>query len=89
MIKPHLLIGKSQLTDGFIIELKRILDHEEIVKIKFLRSSDLSQRGQMISRLSKTTQSELVETRGNTITLFKPHAGTAGKIYKEKSGLRP
>ncbi len=88
-IKPQLLIGKSQVTEGVLAELERIFEAEEIVKVRFLKSSDLSQRSQMISRLTKESQSELIETRGNTITLFRPHAGSAGKIYKVKSGVKP
>jgi putative YhbY family RNA-binding protein len=85
-IKPHLLVGKSQLTPGVIAELERIFESQELVKIRFLKSSDPGQRDQMISQLAKETQSELIETRGNTIALFRPHRGTAGKIYKDKSG---
>ncbi len=69
--KPLLRIGKSGLTKGVLEELDRQLEEKNIVKIKFLRSSNALKREEMTSRLTKETRSELVETRGNTITLFR------------------
>ena len=87
-MRPRLTIGKNRVTEGTIAELRRILDKDEIVKVRFLRSAVKAEREQMISRLAKETRSELIETRGNTITLFRPHGGTAGKIYKPKSEVK-
>jgi putative YhbY family RNA-binding protein len=87
-MRPQLTIGKNQVTEGTIAELRRIMETQEIVKVKFLRSAVKADREQMISRLAKETHSELIETRGSTITLFRPHGGTAGKIYKPKSGVK-
>jgi RNA-binding protein YhbY len=70
-IKSDVAIGKGQVTDGVVSEVDKILEAKEIVKIKFLRSSDLSNRDRMIARLVGETRSELVETRGNTVTLFR------------------
>lgn len=70
-IKPDVTVGKSQVTDGVISEVDRILEAREIVKIKFLRSSNLLDKDQMIARLVEGTKSELVETRGNTVTLYR------------------
>ena len=70
-IKPDVAIGKGQVSDGVISEVDRILEAKEIVKIKFLRSSDLQNKDQMIALLVGETKSKLVETRGNTITLFR------------------
>jgi putative YhbY family RNA-binding protein len=87
-MRPQLTVGKNQVTEGTITELRRILETQEIVKVKFLKSAGKADREQMISRLAKETRSELIETRGNTMTLFRPHGGTAGKIYKPKSRVR-
>lgn len=84
--KAQVTVGKGQVSEGTVAEVKRILDSEEIVKIKFLRSSDPSKKDQMIAELANTTHSRLVETRGNSATLFRPLGATAGKIYKDKSG---
>jgi RNA-binding protein len=73
-IKPDVAVGKGQVSDGVISEVDRILETREIVKIKFLRSSNLPDKDQMIVRLIEETKSELVETRGNTITLFRANA---------------
>ncbi len=81
--KAHLLVGKTQVTRGVIAELDRLLEAEEVVKVRFLRSCESSEREQMISRLSKETHSDLIETRGNTATLFRRRAAAAGKIYKD------
>ena len=90
-LKPRLLVGKSDVTPGVIAELDRALESEELVKVRFLRTADISERDRMIARLAKETHSELVETRGNTITLFRRHPSTprtSGKIYKPKSGVK-
>jgi len=81
--KACLLIGKAQVTKGVIAELDRLLRAEEVVKVRFLRSCRPPEREQMISQLSKGTHSDLIETRGNTATLFRPRAAASGKIYKE------
>ena len=73
-IKPGVTIGKGLVSAGVLAELDRALEANEIVKIKFLKSSDLSNRDQMIARLVGETRSELVETRGNTVTLFRGRA---------------
>jgi len=73
--EPSLRIGKSNVTPGIIEELERQLESRELVKVKFLRSSDASKREEMVSRLSKETRSELIEERGNTITLFRARKG--------------
>ena len=83
-LKPSMMIGKSQLSEGVIVELDRILEANEMAKVRFLRSSDPAQRDQMVSRLVRETRAELVETRGNTITLFRARGDTAEKIYKLK-----
>jgi len=81
--KAGLLIGKAQVTKGVIAELDRLLEAEEIVKVRFLRPCRPSEREQMIFRLSKETRSDLIETRGNTATLFRRRGAVSGKIYKD------
>jgi putative YhbY family RNA-binding protein len=70
-IKPDVAVGKGQVSDGVISEVDRILEAREIAKIKFLRSSNLPDKDRMIARLVEGTRSVLVETRGNTVTLFR------------------
>jgi len=81
--KAALLIGKAQVTKGVIAELDRLLEAEEVVKVRFLRSCRPPEREHMISRLSKETHSDLIETRGNTATLFRPRGAASGKIFKD------
>ncbi len=88
-MKPLLLVGRENLNQGVIQELDRLLEAHEIVKVRFLRNSDRSKKGQMISQLAKETLSELVMERGNTASLFRPHPSATGKIYKDKSARRP
>ncbi len=90
-LKPRLLVGKAGVTPGVIEELDRVLESEELVKVRFLRRPPAGETDRMIAQLAKETRSELVETRGNTITLFRPHPSTpstSGKIYKPKSGVK-
>jgi len=84
--KAQITVGKGQVGHGTVAEVERVLENDEIVKIKFLRSADKSERERMIAELTNATHSRLIETRGNTITLFRPLEGSAGKIYKDKSG---
>jgi len=79
-LKPGMTIGKGQVSGGVLAELDMILEASEVAKVKFLRTSDPAQREDMISRLVGETQSKLVETRGNTITLYRAR-GSKQKRY--------
>jgi RNA-binding protein YhbY len=83
MTKASLLVGKSQVSEGVIGELDRLLEARELVKVRFLGRNRPAERDQMISKLSKETHSDLIEARGNTVTLFRPRAAPSGKIYKD------
>jgi len=80
MLKPGMTIGKGQVSGGVLAELDRMLEAGEIVKLKFLRTSDPAQREGMVSRLVEETRSRIVETRGNTITLYRAR-GSKQKRY--------
>ncbi len=71
--KPTLVIGKQGATTEVVYEVKSRLKHDEVVKIRFLRAAlDQTPQKDLIQRLAEATQSEVIEIRGHTVTLFKP-----------------
>ena len=70
--KPTLVIGKQGATDDVVNEVNSRLKRNEVVKIRFLRTArDQTPQHDLIQRLAEATQSEVIEVRGHTVTLFK------------------
>jgi RNA-binding protein len=63
-------IGKSEINDSVIDEIKRQLKEREVVKIRFSKS--ISQNKQnYITEIIEKSNSKLVDFRGNVAVIFK------------------
>ena len=70
--KPTLVIGKQGATPDVVNEAMSRLKRNEVVKIRLLRTArDQTPQHALIQRLAEATQSEVIEIRGHTVTLFK------------------
>jgi len=73
--KPTILIGKHGATNEVAEEVKKQLKRNEVVKIRLLRTArEQTTLKEISQRLVEATQSEVIEARGHTVTLFKRKA---------------
>ena len=71
-IEPVVRIGKSGLTDSMIGEINKNLIKRRLIKIKLLKSPDeRKEKEELIKSIVEKTQSELVDSVGNIIVLYK------------------
>ena len=69
--KAGIIIGKNQLSQGTITQIKEHIKRNDIVKIKILKnalSSEYSKQD-LIADLISRTNFHVIETRGNTVIL--------------------
>ena len=69
--KALVQIGKDGLTDNIIESIKQVLKAKELVKISILKSCETNMNEILIDILAMTS-SELVQTIGKTIVIYKP-----------------
>jgi len=62
-------IGKKGLTEGVINEIKRRLEHSNVVKVKI--GIDVEDRRKFAEEVALKTNSRLIEVRGYTFILAK------------------
>lgn len=65
-------IGKNGLTESIINEIKKQLKIRKLIKIKFLKSAiEDKDKRQFAEDIAKQTNSELIDSVGFTVTLYK------------------
>jgi RNA-binding protein len=65
-------VGKNGITPSLIIEIKRQLKDNKLVKVKLLKSAiEEKPREEIAKELAEGTGAELVEVKGNTVVLYK------------------
>jgi RNA-binding protein len=72
--KPTVWVGKGGASAELLREIDRQLAKKETVKARILKSA-LSEHEakQVASRIAERTGASLVEARGHTFTLYRPH----------------
>ena len=71
--KCTLWIGKSGITNQLMDEVIKQLEKREVIKIRILKSALKNEdASSIIQRITKETDSTLIDKRGNVFTLFKP-----------------
>lgn len=68
--KTAINVGKKGINQALVEEVSRALFHKEIVKIALLPSS-LLEKEQAANELAAKTQSEIVQTVGSKVVLYK------------------
>lgn len=75
-LDAKLQVGKSGISEAFVEELLGTLKRERLVKVRLLRSARAGEdREEMAKRLAEEADAVLVETRGNTVVLYRPRDG--------------
>jgi RNA-binding protein len=65
-------IGKNGLRDSVIDEIIKQLKKKRLIKIKLLKSYvDLHDRDEAVAYILEKTSTELVETKGNVIVIYR------------------
>jgi putative YhbY family RNA-binding protein len=72
--KPTVWVGKGGASAELLKEIDRQLTKKETVKARILKSALSEQEAkQVASTIADQTKSSLVEARGHTFTLYRPH----------------
>ncbi|MEM2463714.1 MAG: YhbY family RNA-binding protein [Candidatus Bathyarchaeia archaeon] len=78
--KPTIWIGKAQVSDEVVREVKKQLEKREIVKVKVLKSAlKGAKTADVAAEIRRRTEAELVEVRGHTFILYKRRRKTVEK----------
>ena len=67
-------IGKSGISAELILEIQKQLEKNKMVKAKILQTALLEHEAKQIAQdIARQTCATLVEVRGHTFILYKPH----------------
>ena len=69
-LKATLKIGKEGLSPQFLAALDEVLNHHELVKVKFDEFKE--QKKELAPQLAERSRSHLVTRVGNVVVLFRP-----------------
>jgi RNA-binding protein len=64
-------VGKAGLTDALAGQVRSLLDHHELVKVR-VPPADKAGRMEMADELARRTGSTLIDLLGRTVLLYKP-----------------
>ena len=71
---PTVLIGKAGVTGQCLSEIRKQLDKSKMVKAKLLKTALAGNETKaLVMDIAQRTESILVEIRGHTFMLYKPH----------------
>lgn len=68
---PIIRIGKKGVNQLQILEIRKLLKKKRVVKIKVLKSADLSKKDKIIEEVIQKTESQLINKIGNAFTIYK------------------
>ncbi len=72
--RPTVKIGKNGVSEEVLQEIKKQLGKNKMVKVKILKTAlSGDETKQMSSKIAEQTEASLVEARGHTFMLYKPH----------------
>ena len=69
-LKATLKIGKEGLSPSFLAALDEVLEHHELVKVKFDQFKE--QKKELAPQLAEKSGSHLVIRVGNVVVLYRP-----------------
>jgi RNA-binding protein len=69
-MKPAIKVGKEGLTPPFIAALDALLQHHELVKVKFADHKE--EKKTLAPQLAEQTASHFITRVGNVVVLYRP-----------------
>ena len=73
-LKPVIIVGQSGLTESVLKEIEITLDTHELIKIKIRAEKEL--RNQISDKIIADTHSELIQTIGQIIVIYRKNITT-------------
>ena len=70
-IKPVIIIGNKGLTESVMEEIKLVLEHHELIKVR-VNAGDRDTRAKMIEQIKDECGAEIVIIIGHIVGLYKP-----------------
>ena len=70
-LKPALFIGQKGLTREVLLAAEQALNHNELIKVKFVDFKDKEQKMEISGRLEKATGSESAGMIGHTALFYR------------------
>lgn len=68
-LEPVVLIGKNGITDGTIESIDRVLEAQELIKIKFREFKD--EKLSLSEKITELTNAQIVGVIGHTVIIFR------------------
>ena len=68
-LEPVVLIGKNGITDGTIESIDRVLEAQELIKIKFREFKD--EKLSLSYKITELTNAQIVGVIGHTVIIFR------------------
>ena len=78
-LNPVVMLGGQGLTESVIEETQRALNDHELIKVK-IGGEDRDARAAIITEISAATDSEIVQTIGKIVLLYKKAAKQNPKL---------
>lgn len=69
-IKPVLIMGEKGVTESFIAEAERAIEHHELIKIR-ISGDDRDTKKAIAAEITTSLNAVMIQHIGNVITLFK------------------
>ena len=69
-LKPTVWVGKNGISESLITEIKDVLEHHELIKIK-CNLGEREERDAGVEEICEKTSAELVQRIGNIVTIYK------------------
>ena len=78
LLDPALKIGKDGLSPQFIAALDQMLNHHDLIKVKFDHFKE--QKRELAPQLAEKSGSTLVMQVGNVVLLYRPKPGPGDQV---------
>jgi RNA-binding protein len=78
LLDPALKVGKDGLSPQFIAALDQMLNHHDLIKVKFDHFKE--QKRELAPQLAEKSGSTLVMQVGNVVLLYRPKPGPGDQV---------
>ena len=69
-LKAHLAVGRGGLTDAFILQVRGVFDHADLIKVR-LEADDADESDLLADELAKRIPCHLVQRVGRVAILYR------------------
>lgn len=70
-LKPSFRVGKEEIEQSFIESISKYIDKHELCKLKIISENVKEEIQEIAQKVSKKTNSSLIEIKGFTFTIYK------------------